>query len=120
MAAKRKKKKTTKTRRQAAGVYGSLASVKRALRQAVPTRYPVRVYIRELEPDLAGDCDLVEDEFGEKRFVIRLNSKVDETAKVLMLVHEWSHAVSWFSPGPDHGKAWGQAYARCYRTIGAP
>lgn len=117
MAAKRKPKRKGSAR---AGVYGSFEAVKRTLRETVRPRHPVRVRVCELEPDLAGDCDLIEGKRGDRRFVIRINEAVDETAKVLMLLHEWAHAISWHAPGPDHGKAWGRAFARCYRVIGAP
>lgn len=114
MVAKRKTKRSSAR----AGIYGTLTQAKRMLRDSVFPRHPIRVRVCELEPELAGDCDLIEDLFGNKRFVIRINDAIDETAKVLMLIHEWSHAISWYAR-PDHGKAWGRAYARCYRAIGA-
>ena len=75
--------------------------------------------------------------FGEcvrrpERFVIRLNTKMDQNMAIETLLHEWAHALAWnysldrLARMPDvnqnefelasHDEAWGCAYSRVWRA----
>ena len=98
--------------------YGKFSSVVRYLKKNMPLAFPVsarRMY--GLPTDTMADVDIVEKD-KEKRFVIRISRKLGNDISILMLLHEWAHALCWhpeskFSP-PDHGAEWGVAYSRVY------
>lgn len=46
---------------------------------------------------------------------VRRNQSI--ASRVDTLVHEWAHLLAWDAPGSDHNRAWGEAYARIYRTL---
>ena len=83
------------------------------LRGRCPLIWPVSVR-RVILADW-GRCDLVE-QGDEYIFRILVSRKLDPDMALLILIHEWAHAVSW-SHDPmvdDHGPEWGVAHARCY------
>jgi hypothetical protein len=94
------------------GCFGSLTAAIRSLKEHVPPNHPVVVKLCELPRREAGDCNLV-----DNKYIIRINRDLDETARVLMLVHEWAHSLTW--KHPVHGRKWAMAYRRCYRVIGS-
>jgi len=58
----------------------------------------------------------------EDKFLIRIDKRLSTQWAIRILVHEWAHAMVWFSPAAegkegDHHAEWGVAYARCYRAI---
>jgi len=92
------------------------------LRKNFPARYPVRirrVATGELSND-DGDCDLFD--WQNKRnaieFRIRINRNRSWSLVRDAVLHEWAHALSWFTPGREpHSAEWGVAYAELYRTF---
>ena len=90
------------------------------LRKNFPAKHPVgvrRVSARALG-QYAGDCDLL-----GTRFLIRINREKSFALKLDTILHEWSHALTWFNETPDeidpHTAEWGVAYARIYRALWA-
>lgn len=74
--------------------------------------FPVRVRLRRMATAW-GHCRLVGK--GRKRhFLVTLDADAPLTILSETLIHEYAHALSWES-GWGHGRAWGAAYARCYR-----
>jgi hypothetical protein len=57
-----------------------------------------------------GDCS-----YEQSHFDIRINKADPFRVQLDTLIHEWAHALSWFTPGvEDHSGEWGLAYARIY------
>ena len=85
------------------------------LRKKVPAALPVKLRFVDLD-DRYGDCSIVN---GEKpHFVVRIHKDLNSAASVMVLVHEWAHAVAWTAEHTlleDHGPEWGIAYARIWR-----
>lgn len=78
-------------------------------------RYPrVTVYVRRtpVPSDRVGDCFLVSKKDGIYR--IRISNKVDETACIQLLIHEWAHVLAW-AERSDHGPRWAKAYREVYK-----
>jgi len=98
--------------------YGKFAKVVSYLKKHIPPSFPVsakRMY--GLPKDTMADVELVTKD-GKKKFAIRISRKLGNDISVLMLLHEWAHALCWqqdckFDP-PDHGAEWGVAYSRVY------
>jgi hypothetical protein len=89
--------------------FGKFEEAKSFLKGMAPPRYPVRVSRVRLTEN-AGDCDLI-----RKRFYIRVDNRLCEDTAILILLHEWSHALSWHdSKRFDHGQAWGKAYSKIW------
>ena len=86
----------------------------RLLRAAIPTRRPVRVCVVQSEllkrhhgDDMLGDCDLATG-------TMRIAAFLDRDLAIDTLIHEYAHHLS---RRVGHGKAWGEAYSRCYRAV---
>ena len=95
--------------------------VVRYLKRVMPPAYPIsakRMY--GLPKDSMADIDLVEKN-GEKKFVLRISRKLGNDISILMLLHEWSHALCWQLNTkiecPHHGAEWGVAYSRVYTAF---
>ena len=88
-----------------------VASTVACLRRVCPTPRGVRVRVLRADaaPGEHGHC--VSDD--GQRFVISIYSDLSEVACEQILIHEWSHVLSWASD-PDHGDDWGMTYARVY------
>jgi len=101
--------------------YGKFAMVVRYLKKNLPPAYPVsakRMY--GLPKDSMADIELVEKD-GNKKFIIRISRKLGNDISILMLLHEWAHAMAWQEgqkvQHPDHGAEWGVAYSRVYTAF---
>lgn len=95
------------------GSFGSFKSVVQMLREDLPPAFPVTVNRCKVSSEIAGDCA----KKGE-RFIIRISSGLEEDAAILILMHEWAHALAWTFERAgvrDHGPEWGVAYSRVYR-----
>lgn len=93
--------------------FGSFQSAVRLLREELPPSLPVKVKRCKVGGSDAGDCSKI----GNK-FVIRVSSALHDDAAILILFHEWAHALSWesrFMPG-DHHVIWGIAYSLVWKT----
>ena len=70
-----------------------------------------RVRVRQLDTKDQGSCDYINHRFEIDVKKQCLNLRIDT------LLHEWSHAMTWFGNDADpHGPEWGMMYARLYRT----
>ncbi len=70
-----------------------------------------RVRVRQLDIKDQGSCDYINHRFEIEVKKQCLNLRIDT------LLHEWSHAMTWFGNDADpHGSEWGMMYARLYRT----
>lgn len=95
--------------------FGDFKEVVKVLRREIPPAFPIRVIRTRLKED-AGDCLL-----KDGRFIIRIDTRLGQDAAVLILLHEWAHALAWDAPGwlpgeEDHHPAWGMAYSRVYEV----
>ena len=90
------------------------------LRKRHPTVYPPRTYFRDLSRhDHVGSCELSSGKRG-KHFNITVHSRMDPSAQVQVLIHEWAHAVAWLEGHEgvaDHGPEWALALSRIYRDL---
>ncbi len=100
--------------------YDAYREILAILRRQLPPAYPVSV--RRLKMSgLDGDCSLY-----KKKFYIRINRDLDESAAIDTLLHEWGHARAWnhLHDAVDdeefqqrsHDASWGVAYSEVYRT----
>tara|TARA_R110002012_G_scaffold316160_1_gene530796 strand:+ start:409 stop:633 length:225 start_codon:yes stop_codon:yes gene_type:complete len=67
-----------------------------------------------------GDCSLIKESKAGPHFIIRVNKELDEVAQVLVLIHEWAHALSWGSESHrirNHGPEWGIAMSRVWQAL---
>lgn len=102
--------------------FGSFEDAVRELREEIPPAFPVSVRRVSLK-NQAGDCelkDVTRKGKTERRFIIRISKYIDEQTSILILLHEWAHAVAWtweHDTVEDHGAEWGVAYARVYRAL---
>lgn len=93
--------------------FSTVQDAAKALRKSVPPNLPVR--IRKVPMvDHVGMTILREGK--TPHYEIQLCTSLPENAAVLILLHEWAHALSWDKGGSDHGPEWGIAYARCWRA----
>jgi len=97
------------------------------LRRHCATAMPVIVRAARLPGDTLGRCGR-----RRSRFVIMLNSSLEECEAVDTLLHEWAHALSWHfvldrmarQPSlvpaefeqASHDELWGCAYSRVWRA----
>lgn len=95
------------------GCFGSLKSVEKNLKEVLPLDYPVIIKVVKLARTTAATTLL-----DDNKFIIQINSNMDETARILMLVHEWAHAMTWHDKAV-HGFKWARAYRRAYLVIGS-
>jgi len=114
---KNKRKRERKvTRTKKASKLGSFRSILYDLRNELPPEFPVEVRrISISEPDTAGFCKY---DKKAKRFVIRIHKDESEGAAIHLLIHEWAHALTWFTPyeTEDHGPEWAIAYGKCWNV----
>ena len=92
----------------------------RQLRVLVPPVWPVRVR-RVKMPDL-GDCTMVSKPKSSDTpyYQIRVNRELSEASQVLVLIHEWAHALSWTTDSHRvraHGPEWGLACSRIWQAL---
>ena len=88
----------------------------KALREECPPLYPVWV-VRLKQTDSWGMCTFEPD---RERFVIVVQPHESLSYMLDLLIHEWAHAMDWFSPedgDTDHPASWGVAYARAYNAV---
>jgi predicted metallopeptidase len=100
----------------------TISSFRNAIRQLrilTPPVWGVKVRRAPLA-DSHGDCSLVAREGKTPYYAIRVSSDLSEEAQVLVLMHEWAHALSW---GTDshrvraHGPEWGLAMSRIWQGL---
>ena len=97
--------------------FGTVKEAVDCLKNAAPTKYPTYIIRRKLNTE-SGYCFLRDKtRTRPKRFEIAICKTLQENAAVLILVHEWAHALAWFKEGSNHGPQWGVAYARCWRLL---
>lgn len=92
--------------------FGTLKEAVEILREHLPSSSKV-VVRRRAGMKLAGECSK-----SKGKFYISIDKNLSEDCQVLMLLHEWSHMLSWDSipdEGEEHGPTWGLAYALVYR-----
>lgn len=95
------------------------------LREQIKTPHPVRVRTVKVTKELKkmnalGYCYLANaaNPQRDQYFVIVIPRCTKPDDVVELLVHEWAHAVSWYTAGStDHGPGWGKAYSELYRLI---
>ena len=68
-----------------------------------------RVKIRE---GYDGLCEKKND-----KFMIKVNSNLNENYSIDVLIHEVAHAVAWDKDADIHGPNWGRAYSKVYRLF---
>ena len=88
------------------------------LRVLIPPVWPVTT--RRLKMEDHGDCTFLKESKLGPFFVIRVNKELDEVAQVLVLIHEWAHALSWGSESHrirNHGPEWGIAMSRVWQAL---
>jgi hypothetical protein len=93
--------------------FGSFQDAVKLLREDLPPSCPVLVKRCKMASDDAGDCAK-----EDGRFIIRVSNTLHDDAAILILFHEWSHALCWeskFMPG-DHHVVWGIAYSMVWKT----
>ena len=99
-------------RRKSSKFFGSLKEIVKGLRKHLPPAFKVRV-TRFKVKEYAGDCAL---NLKKKQFSIRIHKDLNPDSAVLVLLHEWAHALSWAYDETidEHGPEWGVAYSRVY------
>lgn len=110
-----------KQHRLSKAYYAAIAS----LREKCPVSGgEVRVKRRPIRSGALGDCNHYSKPDLEQGgyFMIRILNSLGSERAIETLIHEWAHAMVWFSPAAensegDHHSEWGVAYARCYRVI---
>ena len=98
--------------------YGKFKDVVAYLRKHLPPAHKVTVRrIHALPKDRLGDIALKK-KGGTKTFVIRVTRKLENDLAVLVMLHEWAHAICWQEGTKislnHHGPEWGIAYSRVY------
>jgi hypothetical protein len=86
-----------------------------ALRAICPTPMPVSVRRVPMPALHYGDCTK-----EGKRFRVRVAKDARMHEALLILCHEWAHAMVWdlqTCRDPHHDEHWGIALARCYRAV---
>lgn len=94
--------------------------VLKSLKKRLPALLPVFVQFKSLSRHRCIGLTSINEK--KKRIEICIDEDLDEDLAVVVLIHEWAHAISWdFSPKPvpDHGPEWGLAYSRAYRVLNA-
>lgn len=76
-----------------------------------------KVYVRRvmMSDGYYGDCEKKRGHFN-----IRLSKAMNFHESLLVLIHEWAHAMSWDLQNrrdPHHDEHWGVCYSRCYRAV---
>lgn len=91
------------------------------LRRELPADFPVRMRRRrDLTADCNGTCTLL-GKGKRRRYSIVLRATLSVELAVVMLMHEYAHALAWTAEveagHTEHSPAWARAYARVYRTV---
>lgn len=100
--------------------YKKFREILAELRSSLPTAYPVVVRRTTLKKSW-GDCDLIGKR--KKKFLIRIHKGLDRCATISILIHEYSHALSWTFEHQDlhdHGPLWAVNYGRVYQEVMEP
>jgi hypothetical protein len=84
------------------------SSLVRFLRTNLPADRPVKVRRTRVPRDVQGDCLR-----QANCFRIRIDKDLGEPHQIDVLLHEYGHTLVY---EPQHGAAWGKAYARVYRA----
>ena len=90
----------------------------RKLRVMLPLIWPVT--IRRVKMEDWGDCTFLQESKQGPRFIIRVSSELTDSAQVMVLLHEWAHALSWGSDTHhirNHGPEWGISMSRVWQTL---
>lgn len=93
--------------------WGTFRDAKRDLLKAFPLPVTIRLmrFKKRWENgcswDMAGECSVV-----PGGFLIEIDRRLDETSRVLVLLHEFAHVMA--TRGPDHGRSWSRAYSKIY------
>jgi hypothetical protein len=66
----------------------------------------------KLREGLDGLC-----EKKDNKFIIKVNSNLNENYSIDVLIHEFAHAVAWDKDADIHGPNWGKAYSKVYRVF---
>jgi len=87
--------------------------VVRLLKKKCPADMPVKVRRLKVPNDRFGDCSQNDD-----HYIIRICNKLEEEQAIEILLHEYSHVISWYKCSKeDHCNEWGKAYSRVYRIF---
>jgi hypothetical protein len=78
------------------------------LKKNLPADRPVKVRRTRLPDGDQGDCLQL-----TVCYKIRIDESLNEAHQIDVLLHEYGHTLAY---EPEHGVAWGKAYARVYRT----
>ena len=78
------------------------------LKKYLPADRAVTVRRTRLPADEQGDCLQ-----STGCYKIRVDRRLNEAHQIDVLLHEYGHTLAY---EPEHGVAWGKAYARVYRT----
>ena len=89
--------------------YNQLYSLARFLSKELLPGVVVHVHRDKMPNDIWGYCTK-----KGKEFDIRVDRRMSEHYALFILMHEFSHAVSWSVKENDHGWAWGEAMSQVY------
>ena len=78
------------------------------LRKNLPADRPVSIRRTRVPYDVQGDCQRL-----AAGYRIRIDRELGEAHQIDVLLHEYGHTLAY---EPEHGAAWGKAYARVYRA----
>lgn len=83
------------------------------LRREFPAQHKVYVRTKKMK-DLWGTASF------EKFFLIEIHPDRSLSVKLVMLLHEYAHCLTWFGADQkeDHSDEWGLWYAKLYRAFG--
>ena len=106
-------------------IFGSFRSIVLLLRRELPLNQDSTVRWRKLakgdDPDeTIGHCYYRRNRKGHYRFIIRISKVLTESTAILILLHEWAHALAWdfeFGDAQQHGAEWALMYAKCWRVL---
>ena len=102
------------------------------LKRNVKLRTPVKIVRRKIAKN-AGTCSLNK---NRSEYILTIDSRLSEDAAILVLIHEYAHALDWDIEGGkknkrkkgagnkkketekwDHSETWGDHYATCLRVF---
>jgi hypothetical protein len=95
--------------------------LKRRLRERLPSRHPVRIYLKP-PPERFGDAKTVQYTWTEPKtgrmirrsYVILLHPRQREGLICECLVHEWAHVLAGLKQDDEHTPEWGMRYGECW------
>lgn len=91
--------------------FGDFKDAVRFLKKRLPPKHKVSVRRVKLKGDAAADIGL---DVKKRKFLIRISKSLPNDAAVLILLHEWAHALSWESK--NHNIEWATTYSDVYNT----